>query len=144
MNREDLIYRTYVRILEEELQPAMGCTEPVALAWAAAKVRQTLGCAPASLRVAVSGNLMKNVKSVVVPNTGGLRGIESSVAAGASVGDADALLEVLSRVTEDQHQAIRDFLDTVPIRVEKLESPVPLDMELEAVSGGDKAVLRIT
>ena len=144
MNREDLIYRTYVRILEEELQPAMGCTEPVALAWAAAKVRQTLGCTPASLRVAVSGNLMKNVKSVVVPNTGGLRGIESSVAAGASVGDADALLEVLSRVTEDQHQAIRDFLDTVPIRVEKLESPVPLDMELEAVSGGDKAVLRIT
>ena len=144
MNREDLIYRTYVRILEEELQPAMGCTEPVALAWAAAKVRQTLGCAPAFLRVAVSGNLMKNVKSVVVPNTGGLRGIESSVAAGASVGDADALLEVLSRVTEDQHQAIRDFLDTVPIRVEKLESPVPLDMELEAVSGGDKAVLRIT
>lgn len=77
MNREDLIYRTYVRILEEELQPAMGCTEPVALAWAAAKVRQTLGCTPASLRVAVSGNLMKNVKSVVAPNTGGLRGIES-------------------------------------------------------------------
>ena len=144
MNREDLTYRTYVRILEEELQPAMGCTEPIALAWAAAKVRQALGQMPQAMRVSVSGNLMKNVKSVVVPNTGGLRGIEASVAAGASVGNADALLEVLSQVTEDQHETIRAFLRTVPIRVEQLESAVPLDMELEARRGDDRAVARIT
>ncbi|MBM6939211.1 serine dehydratase subunit alpha family protein [Pseudoflavonifractor phocaeensis] len=144
MDRNDLIYRTYVRILEEELQPAMGCTEPVALAWAAAKVCRTLGGTPERLRVAVSGNLMKNVKSVVVPNTGGLRGIEASVAAGASVGDADAMLEVLSQVREEQHETIRAFLRAVPIRVEKLESPAPLDMELEAAAGTDRAVARIT
>ena len=93
--------RQYSRILAEELLPAMGCTEPIAIAYAAAKARQTLGSEPERLLIEVSGNIIKNVKSVVVPHTGGLRGIRAAALAGAFAGDAEAGLEVLSGVTED-------------------------------------------
>ena len=144
MQRSERIYQTYVRILEEELRPAMGCTEPIALAYAAAKVRETLGRRPERMNVAVSGNLMKNVKSVVVPNTGGLRGIEASVAAGAAAGDPARELEVIAAVNDAGRAAIRTFLHEVPIHVERLESPAVLDMELTAWAGADTAVIRIT
>ena len=75
MEQHDAYYRQYVQILREELRPATGCTEPIAIALAAAKARQTLGELPVACRVEVSGNIIKNVKSVVVPHTGGLRGI---------------------------------------------------------------------
>lgn len=144
MKQEDLIYQTYVRILEEELKPAMGCTEPIALAYAAARARQTLGCLPQRVLVAVSGNLMKNAKSVVVPNTGGLRGIETAVAAGMAAGDPERELEVISTVTYEGRAAIRAFLDAVTIQVERLETPAVLDLELTAQGGGDTVVVRIT
>ena len=99
MDRHDACYQQYIQILKEELRPAMGCTEPIAIAYAAAKARATLGAVPERLVVEVSGNIIKNVKSVVVPHTGGLRGIPAAAAAGAVAGDADAELEVLSRVT---------------------------------------------
>ena len=76
------IYDAYVKILKEELVPAMGCTEPIAIAYAAAVARETLGSIPKSVRISASGNIIKNVKSVVVPNTGGLRGIAAAAAAG--------------------------------------------------------------
>ena len=101
MDRSDARYAMYVRVLREELVPAMGCTEPIAIAYAAAKARETLGRLPERLLVEVSGNIIKNVKSVVVPHTGGLRGIPAAAAAGAVAGDAEAELEVLSGVTED-------------------------------------------
>ena len=82
MNRTDALYQQYLQILEEELRPAMGCTEPIALAYAAAKARQVLGKQPDTGRVFVSGYSSKNVKSVVVPNTGGLHGLEAAAAAG--------------------------------------------------------------
>ena len=144
MKREDPIYQTYVRILEEELCPAMGCTEPIALAYAAALVRRALGTAPEELRVAVSGNLMKNAKSVVVPNTGGLRGIEASVAAGAAAGDAEKALEVISDVDDAGREAIRALLGSASIRVERLETPAVLDLVIEARAGADTASVRIT
>ena len=93
------VYQAYVKILQEELVPAMGCTEPIALAYAAALARRELGCLPQMVTASVSANIIKNVKSVVVPNTGGLRGIQAAVAAGAVAGDADRELEVLAGVS---------------------------------------------
>ena len=80
------IYEEYVRILKEELVPAMGCTEPIAVAYAAALARAALGCMPEWVRITASANIIKNVKSVVVPNTGGLRGIAAAAAAGIAAG----------------------------------------------------------
>ena len=106
MKKTDSRYKAYVQILKEELMPAMGCTEPIAIAYAAAKATETLGSRPERLLVEVSGNIIKNVKSVVVPHTGGLRGIQAAAAAGAVAGDAGAELEVISNVTPQQIEEI--------------------------------------
>lgn len=100
MDRER--YSAYAGILKDELVPAMGCTEPIAIAYAAALARQTLGQTPQKVDIFVSANILKNVKSVVVPNTGGLRGIAAAAAAGIVAGDADQKLEVLSSIAADQ------------------------------------------
>ena len=110
-------YDSYVEILKEELIPAMGCTEPIAIALAAAKARDALGRIPERCQAEVSGNIIKNVKAVTVPNTGGLKGIEASVAAGAVAGRADLGLEVLSQVTPQGIEAMREFLETREIKV---------------------------
>lgn len=110
-------YDSYVEILKEELIPAMGCTEPIAIALAAAKARDALGRIPERCQAEVSGNIIKNVKAVTVPNTGGLKGIEASVAAGAVAGRADLELEVLSQVTPQGIEAMREFLETREIKV---------------------------
>ena len=110
-------YDSYVEILKEELIPAMGCTEPIAIALAAAKARDALGRMPERCQAEVSGNIIKNVKAVTVPNTGGLKGIEASVAAGAVAGRSDLELEVLSQVTPQEIEAMREFLETREIKV---------------------------
>lgn len=110
-------YASYVEILREELIPAMGCTEPIAIALAAAKARQALGMEPEKCRVEVSGNIIKNVKAVTVPNTGGLKGIEAAAAAGVVAGRPDLELEVLSQVTSEEITAIGAFLGDREIRV---------------------------
>ena len=110
-------YDSYVQILKEELVPAMGCTEPISIALAAAKAREALGMMPERCRVEVSGNIIKNVKAVTVPNTGGLKGIEASAAAGIIAGRAELELEVLSQVTQEEISAIRAFLDSAEIQV---------------------------
>jgi L-cysteine desulfidase len=107
----------YLEILKDELVPAMGCTEPISLAYAAALARKILGKLPTHTVLKVSANIIKNVKSVVVPNTGGLRGIAAAVAAGIVAGDADAELEVLSGVTEEQKRQISDYLERSEIEV---------------------------
>ena len=89
MKKGDFLYNQYINILKEELRPAMGCTEPIAMAYAAAKARQVLGSIPDKIRLFVSGNIIKNVKSVVVPNTGGLHGMAAAISAGIVAGDAD-------------------------------------------------------
>ena len=109
MRKTDIRYQTYLKILEEELLPAMGCTEPIAVAYAAAMARDLLGSMPVRMEVNVSGNILKNVKSVVVPNTGGLRGIQAAAAAGAAVGQAERELEVIAQVTSEQVGEIRTF-----------------------------------
>ena len=110
-------YEDYVKILEEELIPAMGCTEPIAIALAAAKAREALGTEPEQCRVEVSGNIIKNVKAVTVPNTGGLKGIEASAAAGMAAGRPELGLEVLSRVTPEEIEAMKDLMERCAIRV---------------------------
>ena len=110
-------YESYVQILREELIPAMGCTEPIAIALAAAKAREALGAQPEGCQVVVSGNIIKNVKAVTVPNTGGLKGIEAAAAAGMAAGRADLELEVLSQVTKEEIAAIQAMLESCEIQV---------------------------
>lgn len=126
MNAE--IYNAYVAILHDELVPAMGCTEPIAIAYAAALARDTLGVMPERIEIQASGNLIKNVKSVVVPNTSGLKGIEAAAAAGAAAGDAGRALEVISRVSPDQKEQIRDMVSRNICSVSLLESGRVLDL----------------
>ena len=139
----DTVYHNYVQILKEELIPAMGCTEPIAIAYAAAKVRQVLGALPEHMTVEVSGNIIKNVKSVVVPHTGGLRGIVSAAAAGAVAGDADKELEVISNVTDEQIQNIKDYLHTASIEVRHADTPHIFDIMITAQSDYETAFVRI-
>lgn len=107
-------YEQYLQILREELIPAMGCTEPVAIALAAAKAREALGAVPERCRVEVSGNIIKNVKAVTVPNTGGLKGIEAAAAAGMAAGRPDLELEVLSRITRRRFRAFMPCWTSAP------------------------------
>lgn len=117
MQRCDTQYKEYLQILQEELVPAMGCTEPISLAYAAATAKDTLGEMPVRADIYVSGNIIKNVKSVVVPHTGGLRGIKAAVAAGIVAGAADKKLEVLSSVTEEEITQIANYLENTPMEI---------------------------
>ena len=143
MDKQDVRYQQYIQILKEELKPAMGCTEPIAIAYAAAKARAVLGTMPERLLVEVSGNIIKNVKSVVVPHTGGLRGIPAAAAAGTVAGDADAELEVLSRVTEQEIQAMSAFLEKTPIEVRHADTGHIFDIMITTYHGGDSSFVRI-
>ena len=143
MECHDSCYSKYIQILHEELQPAMGCTEPIAIAYAAAKARETLGALPEQLVVAVSGNIIKNVKSVVIPHTGGLRGIPAAVAVGAVAGDPAGELEVIAHVTEDQIRATEKYLQATPIEVRCAETPHIFDIQITATRGEDTAFVRI-
>ncbi len=116
-DRTDPVYAEYIRILEAELIPATGCTEPIAIAYGAAKARQALGMLPDSCQVEASGNIIKNVKSVVVPNTGHLRGIEAAAAAGIVAGNPDVQLQVISHVSPEDQAAIRTYLEAHPMEV---------------------------
>ena len=136
-------YDAYVAILEEELVCAMGCTEPIAVAYCAALARQTLGALPERVDVAASANIIKNVKSVVVPNTGGARGIEAAAAAGVVAGDADAKLEVLAGVTGEQVTEMRDYLATHEVSVSPSEQPWIFDIQVRAEAGGHVALCEI-
>ena len=107
---DERIYREYVAILKEELQPAMGCTEPIAVAYCAALARRTLGALPETVEVLASANIIKNVKSVIVPNTNGQRGIAAAAAAGIVSGNADAQLQVLASLTPEQVDAVGAYL----------------------------------
>ena len=140
---EEQVTRQIRQILEEELLPAMGCTEPIAIAYAAAKARQLLGREPERLLVEVSGNILKNVKSVVVPHTGGLRGIRAAALAGALIGDPDAELEVLSRVSREQIASLAPALERVTVEVRFADTPHIFDIMVHAFAGEDSAFVRI-
>ena len=144
MDKSGKIYKTYVQTLKEELIPAMGCTEPIAIAYAAAKAREVLGCEPDLVKIGVSNNIIKNVKSVVVPNTDGMKGIEAAAVAGILGGIAAKELEVISEVTANQKAAMRRFLSNVPISVEAIDNGIIFDIIIALYCGTDSAVVRIS
>lgn len=137
------IKQAYTAILREELLPAMGCTEPIAIAYAAAILRDALGQDPESIAAFCSGNIIKNVKSVIVPATGGMHGIEAAVAAGIVSARPTLRLEVLSGLTDADRQRIAALLHRCPIKVDELESNSPFDLLLVGEAGGAQARVQI-
>ena len=144
MKREDNIYQIYVQILKEELVTAMGCTEPIAISYAAARARAVLGELPEKIVVKASGSIIKNVKSVVVPNTGGLRGIEAAAAAGVVCGNENKKLEVLSEIESEDIERIKGYLGQADIKVEYQETGHTFDLSVCVYKEHSQASVRIT
>ena len=144
MKREDNIYQIYVQILKEELVTAMGCTEPIAISYAAARARAVLGELPEKIVVKASGSIIKNVKSVVVPNTGGLRGIEAAAAAGVVCGNENKKLEVLSEIESEDIERIKGYLGQADIKVEYQETGRTFDLSVCVYKEHSQASVRIT
>ncbi len=138
------IFSTYQAILIEELQPAMGCTEPIAIAYASALMRDALGDIPTHVEIALSGNIIKNVKSVIVPATGGMHGIEAAVAAGIISGRFDKKLELLSVLGEDDRISLRSYLKKTPIVVSELKSTCTFDLLATGRCGENTARVQIS
>ena len=130
MKKTDEKYQAYIQILKEEFVPAMGCTEPIALAYAGAKAREILGCVPDKVLVEASGSIIKNVKSVIVPNTNHLKGIPAAVTAGIIAGKAEKELEVIAEVTPDEIEQMITFLKETPITVEHIDQGITFDIVL--------------
>lgn len=139
----DEIQKMYLAILKEELVQATGCTEPIAIAYAAARLRNILGKEPEKIRAEVSGNIIKNVKSVIVPNTGGLKGIAAAIAAGAIAGDASKILQVIASVPKTLHTKIADYAQTTPIEIICADTPRLLDISLTGWADGHSAKVHI-
>lgn len=136
-------YQSYIRLLEKELVPALGCTEPIALAYAAAKAREVLGAFPERITVTCSGNIIKNVKGVVVPATGGLRGVEAAALIGAVGGDPARRLEVLTGVTDAHRAKVREMLEAKACQVKLSPSHAKLHIIVEMEAGGHSALVEI-
>ena len=143
MEKTACTHRAFVEILKRELVPATGCTEPISLAYCAAKAREALGALPERVRIEASGNVVKNVKSVIVPHTSGGRGIETAAAIGILAGDAGKGLEVLSmaKVTQDE---LESYLHTAQFEVATLKSGHSLDIVIKVYRGQDEACVRVT
>lgn len=138
------VCRDYHAILQEELLLAMGCTEPIAIAYAAAIMRKTLGCDPETVDIQLSGNIIKNVKSVIVPATGGLHGIEAAVAAGIVANCPEKRLEVLTGLTSESQHEIRACLTDIRFSLSEMDTPNPFDLQIEGRKGSDSVVVRIS
>ena len=143
MKKTEQKYQAFVQILKEELIPAMGCTEPIALAYAAAVAKKVLGQMPERVAIGASGSIIKNVESVIVPNTDHLKGIPAAAAAGIVAGDPDKELEVIAHVTEDQVKEMREFLDKTPISVEHVDNGLTFEIVVTLFKGDDYAKVRI-
>lgn len=128
MKQNDLRYQAYLQILKEELVSAMGCTEPIAIAYGSAKAKEVLGTIPDSVVIEVSANIIKNVKSVIVPNTNGLKGIEAAVSAGIIAGKPEKILEVISEVSESEKNLIKKYIDRGLIKVRLADTDLTFDI----------------
>ncbi len=143
MKQSDEKYQAYVQILKEELVPAMGCTEPIALAYAAAKAREVLGEIPDEVMVEASGSIIKNVKSVIVPNTNHLKGIPAAAAAGIIAGRAEKELEVIAQVSKEQIQQMKEFLQSTKITVEHVDNGITFEIGVTLKKGKSYSKVRI-
>ncbi|MDE7380373.1 MAG: L-serine ammonia-lyase, iron-sulfur-dependent, subunit alpha, partial [Clostridia bacterium] len=137
------LYDNYVNILKEELLPAMGCTEPIAIAYASALARHTLGSTPERVEITVSGNILKNVKSVIVPSTGGLKGVTSAAAAGIVAGRHEDKLEVLAKVTQNDVEDIKTYISRTQFTVNASDSGCVFYIGIRVFAGSDEAFVRI-
>ena len=133
----------YTAILRRELVPALGCTEPIAIAYAAATARETLGRVPERIVVECSSNIIKNVKGVVVPGTGDMKGIETAAAAGAIGGDPERRLEVLRGITDTDISRAREMIAGGACKVKLLPGEAGLHIILKAGAGSDEALVEI-
>ena len=143
MNKTDQKYQAYIQILREELVPAVGCTEPLALAYAAAKAREVLGCIPERVHIGASGSIIKNVKSVIVPNTDHLKGIPAAAAAGIIAGRPEKELEVIAEVSREEIEQMQEFLEEKEIRVENIDNGITFDIIVTVSAGESYAQVRI-
>ena len=143
MKKDDIKYGAYVQILKEELVPAMGCTEPIALAYCAAKAREVLGCIPERVVIDASGSIIKNVKSVIVPNTDHLKGIPAAATAGIIAGKAEKELEVIAEVTKEEIAQMKEFLETAEITVNHADNGITFEIIVTVFKGESYAKVRI-
>lgn len=143
MKKDDLKYGAYIQILKEELVPAMGCTEPIAVAYGAAKAREVLGCMPDRVAIGASGSIIKNVKSVIVPNTNRLKGIPAAAAAGIVGGKPEKQLECIAEVTEEEIAGMSAFLEVTPITVEHVDNGFTFEIVITVFKGESYAKVRI-
>lgn len=143
MTKNDAEYKTYVDILKRELVPAMGCTEPIAIAYCAAKARAVLGELPKRIEMWISGNIIKNVKSVIVPNTNGAKGIESAAAIGIVAGKEELELEVISQVSDEDKSRFKDYVNKTEFSIFQSESDLLLDINIRVFSEDSYAAVRI-
>ena len=143
MQKTEEKYCAYVQILKEELVPAMGCTEPIALAYAAAKAREVLGEMPDKVVIEASGSIIKNVKSVIVPNTDHLKGIPAAATAGIIAGRAEKELEVIASVTPEDCAKMKEFLAQIPIEVKHVDNGLTFEIGVTVFSGESYAKVRI-
>ncbi|MBQ4641847.1 MAG: serine dehydratase subunit alpha family protein [Oscillospiraceae bacterium] len=141
---DSAIYQAYTQILHRELVPAMGCTEPIAVAYAAAVAARELGQLPEKVEITVSANIIKNVKSVIVPNTGGLHGLEAAAAAGILAGDPDKKLLVISQVTDAQKAQIKAYLQEALFCVKESPSEALFDIVIRLERSGHSSLCRIS
>ncbi len=133
----------FIAILQEELVPALGCTEPIAIAYAGAHARALLGKIPDRVCIKSSGNIIKNVKSVTVPNSGNMKGIPAAAAIGIIGGNPDKGLEVLADITEADITRTKEFLEQVPCKVSLLDTVASLHFIVEVFAGADSASVEI-
>lgn len=133
----------YLNILKEELLPALGCTEPIALAYAASKCREILGQEAEVIEAECSANIIKNVKAVVVPNCGGMKGIETAVVAGMLFGDASKNLEVLENIDESKISSIKKYIETHEVKVSLLETNAKLHFIIKMSCGSESALIEV-
>ncbi|WP_407400834.1 serine dehydratase subunit alpha family protein [Anaerovibrio sp.] len=143
MEKTSKTYQAYIEILKRELVPAMGCTEPIAIAYCAAKAREALGKLPDRITVAASGNIIKNVKSVIVPNTDGRKGIEAAAAIGVVAGDANAALEVIAHVKPEDKEKLGKYMENTEINVDAAQSEHVLDIIVTVWHGSDTAEVHV-
>ena len=143
MPLSEQMIRDYQTILTEELLVAMGCTEPISIAYAAAILRKALGALPEKIYAELSGNIIKNVKSVIVPATGGLHGIEAAVSAGIIAAAPEKKLEVLSVLTAEKQKEVAAYRKQCQFTVTEMDTIHPFDLRLTGVSGENEAVVRI-
>ena len=132
-------YENYVKILHEELVPAMGCTEPISIAYCAALVKKTLGNIPNKIIIKVSGNIIKNVKSVIVPHTNGMYGIDSAACIGLLAGNPDVELQVISNVREEDIEKLPDFKKNLDVTIENVDNEHILYIEIIGYLNDDYA-----